>query len=110
MTKKADFALPAMLPKNHAYDALNDFFKAHEDVVVEIEILPSALTPTDALTLQDGINIGIPKKVLVQAYLKARTMFFLQDGNSSSKAVSASTIPRDLNFSSSRISVIISSC
>ena len=110
MAKKADVALSAMLPKNHAYDALNDFFKAHEDVIVEIEILPSALAPTDALTLQDGTNIGVPKKVLVQAYLKARTIFFLQDGSSSSKTVSASTIPRDLNFSSSRISVIISSC
>ena len=109
MAKKADVALSAMLPKNHAYDALNDFFKAHEDVIVEIEILPSALAPTNALTLQDGTNIGIPKKVLVQAYLKARTIFFLQDGSSSSKAVSASTIPRYLNFSSSRISVIISS-
>ncbi|OCK91039.1 uncharacterized protein K441DRAFT_576677 [Cenococcum geophilum 1.58] len=76
-----------MLPKNHAYDALNDFFKAHENVAVEIEILPSALAPTDALILQDGINIGIPKKVLVQAYLKARTIFFLQDGSSPSKTL-----------------------
>ena len=110
MAKNADLALSAMLPKNRAYDALNDFFKAHEDVTVEIEILPSALAPTDTLILQDGINIGIPKKVLVQAYLNARTIFFLQDGSLPSKAVSASRIPRDLNFSSSRISVIISNC
>ena len=110
MAKKADVASSAMLLKNYAYDALNDFFKAHEDVKVEIEILPSALAPIGALILQDGINIGIPKKVLVQAYLKARTIFFLQDGSSPSKAVSASSIPRDLNFSSSRTPVIISNC
>ena len=110
MVKKADVVLSAMLPKYHAYDALNDFFKAHEDVAVEIEILPSALAPTDTLVLEDGINIGIPKEVLVQAYLKARTIFFLQDESSPSKAVSASSIPRDLDFSSSRISTIISNC
>ena len=110
MAKKADITLSAILPKNHAYDALNDFFKAHEDVAVEIEIIPPALAPNDALILQDGINIGVPKKVLVQAYLKARSIFFLQDGSSPSKAVSASSIPRDLNFSSSRISIIISNC
>lgn len=110
MAKKADVFLSAMLPKNHAYDALNDFFKAHEDVTVEIEILPSALAPSDTLVLQDGINIGIPKEVLVQAYLKARTIFFLQDASSPSKAVSASSIPRYLNFSSSRISTVISNC
>ncbi|OCL01423.1 hypothetical protein AOQ84DRAFT_9328 [Glonium stellatum] len=76
-----------MVPKTHAYDALNDFFKAHENIVVEIEILPSALVSDDTLLLQDGINIGITKKVLAQAYLKARTVFFLQDGSSPSEAL-----------------------
>ena len=108
MAKRTDITLSAILSKKHAYDALNDFFKAHEDVAVEIEILPSALAPNDTLILRDGINIGVPKKVLVQAYLKARSIFFLQDGSSPSKAVSASSIPRYLNFSSSRISIIIS--
>jgi hypothetical protein len=59
-----------------AYSALNNFFSAHESEVVEIEILPPAIQPTDGLLMQDGLNLGVPKKVLVAAYVKARQLFF----------------------------------
>lgn len=59
-----------------AYNALNDFFAAHEDDVVEIEMLPSAIQPTNGLLMQDGLNLGVPKKVLVAAYVRARQLFF----------------------------------
>ena len=59
-----------------AYSALNNFFSAHESEVVEIEMLPPAIQPTDGLLMQDGLNLGVPKKVLVAAYVKARQLFF----------------------------------
>ncbi|OCK85382.1 hypothetical protein K432DRAFT_431648 [Lepidopterella palustris CBS 459.81] len=64
--------------QDQAYNTLCEFFKANEDAVVEIEVLPSALSPADSLVLQDGVNIGIPKTLLVQAYLKAHSLFFLR--------------------------------
>jgi hypothetical protein len=59
-----------------AYNALNSFFFSHEDEVVEIEMLPPAIQPVDGLVMQDAHNLGIPKKVLVAAYIKARQLFF----------------------------------
>ncbi|KAF2801419.1 uncharacterized protein BDZ99DRAFT_350541, partial [Mytilinidion resinicola] len=59
-----------------AYDELNAFFTTNERFVVEIEVLPSAMQPTDTLTLQDGVNLGVSKKILTQAFLKARQLFF----------------------------------
>ncbi|KAF2642344.1 hypothetical protein P280DRAFT_467710 [Massarina eburnea CBS 473.64] len=59
-----------------AYDHLDAFFTAHQDEVVEIEILPSGFDPTDGFSMQQGIHIGIPKKVLRLAFLDARSRFF----------------------------------
>ncbi|KAF2491257.1 protein prenylyltransferase [Lophium mytilinum] len=59
-----------------AYEELNAFFTTNERSVVEIAIIPSALQPEDTLTLQDGINLGVSKKILTQAFLKARQSFF----------------------------------
>jgi hypothetical protein len=59
-----------------AYSALNNFFSMYENEVVEIEMLPPAIQPTDGLLMQDGLNLGVPKKVLVAAYLKAKELFF----------------------------------
>ncbi|KAL2352811.1 hypothetical protein BJ546DRAFT_155482 [Cryomyces antarcticus] len=56
------------------YDAITSFFQSHEGEVVEIEILPSAMR-TSSLVLRDGACIGIPKKVLVRAFLTARVIF-----------------------------------
>ena len=70
------------------YGVLNEFFVAHQDEIVEVEVLPSALAPTEGLVLKDGINLGVPKKVLVQAYLTARTTLFAHQTNLSIDTVS----------------------
>ncbi|KAF2202447.1 hypothetical protein GQ43DRAFT_369121 [Delitschia confertaspora ATCC 74209] len=41
-----------------------------------MELLPPALSPAEGLVLQDGIYLGVSKKVLAQAYLIARKVFF----------------------------------
>jgi hypothetical protein len=86
--------------ESRAYDALASIFEQNQNSV-EIEILPPALTPTDGrLIVQDkpvaGKSfVGIPKKVLVLAFLKARD-FFLRGrsaGNSTSeKSLTATAI------------------
>ncbi|KAF1967632.1 protein prenylyltransferase [Bimuria novae-zelandiae CBS 107.79] len=58
------------------YTALNAYLTAHAHEVVEIEILPPALEPSDSLLLEDGANLGLPKKVLALAYVHARHVFF----------------------------------
>src|SRR5438034_11622425 len=84
--------------QSRAYDALVSVFEQHQNGV-EIEILPPALTPTDGrLIVQDkpatGKSfVGIPKKVLVLAFLKARD-FFLRErnaGNSTSEKILTDT-------------------
>ncbi|KAF1960450.1 hypothetical protein CC80DRAFT_294079 [Byssothecium circinans] len=59
-----------------AYNNLNTFFTAHQDAPVEIEILLPCFEPEDGLSMQDGPNIGIPKEILVLAFLEARARFF----------------------------------
>ncbi|KAI9674363.1 MAG: hypothetical protein M1829_003765 [Trizodia sp. TS-e1964] len=54
------------------YAQITDFFNGHAGRLLEIEILPSSFTTT----LIDGPNIGIPKGVLVAAFLAARKIFF----------------------------------
>ncbi|KAF2709375.1 protein prenylyltransferase [Pleomassaria siparia CBS 279.74] len=67
----------AAVLQEKAYNALNEFFTSHESQVLEIEILPPAIQPMGGeLMMQDGLNVGISKKVLVLAYLKARQLFF----------------------------------
>ena len=59
-----------------AYDALTNYFNAHLDEVLEIEILPPSHEPVGSLILEDGPNLGLPKKVLVLAFIHARRLFF----------------------------------
>lgn len=59
-----------------AYNALNNYFNAHTDEVVEIEILPPSHEPVGSLILEDGPNLGLAKKILVLAFLHARHLFF----------------------------------
>ncbi|KAF2794916.1 protein prenylyltransferase [Melanomma pulvis-pyrius CBS 109.77] len=80
--------------QDQAYDALSEFFSVHEDEVVEIEILPPAIQPTDGLLMMDGLNVGVPKKILVLAYVKARQLFFasIQVDGTSLQALDASRV------------------
>lgn len=59
-----------------AYTALNTYFTTHADLILEIEVLPPAFEPTDALILEDGANLGMPKKILALAFVYARQVFF----------------------------------
>jgi hypothetical protein len=59
-----------------AYESLSHYFREHEDEVVEIEVLPPAIAPPDGILMQDGLNVGIPKKILALAYMEARQKFF----------------------------------
>lgn len=59
-----------------AYNALTGYFQQHEDEVVEIEILPPAIEPPGGILMQDGLNLGLPKKTLVLAFSEARQVFF----------------------------------
>lgn len=60
-----------------AYEAIVNAFESHQNLALELEILPSAVAvPEGKLILQDGRCIGIPKKVLVHAFIRARGLFF----------------------------------
>jgi hypothetical protein len=57
-----------------AYEALLKAFST--DARYEIEILPSSIAPPDGqLIMVDEECIGVPKAVLVQAFLVARSQF-----------------------------------
>jgi len=71
----ADSIPPEELQKL-AYETLSSYFYEHQDEVIEIEILPPAIEPPDGIIMQDGLSIGIPKKILVLAFLEARKRFF----------------------------------
>lgn len=87
--------------QEHAYNALNDCFTKHQDDVLEIEILPSLIeynsgkdhSSIEAAILQDGLCIGIPKQMLILAYLQARDIFFKHRlrGEASSQAAYEAT-------------------
>jgi hypothetical protein len=59
-----------------AYERLSCALHAHDKQVLEIEILPPAIQPPDGLLIQDGLSLGIPKKVLALAFIEARKQFF----------------------------------
>jgi len=62
--------------QNAAYDALERMFSANIDKVLDIEILPSSAdVPGGQLFFEDELGVGIPKKVLVAAFVKAREIF-----------------------------------
>jgi hypothetical protein len=59
-----------------AYKALRQLFETYHDRSLEIEILPPAITPPDGhYFIQEDLSIGIPKKVLVSGFLRARDVF-----------------------------------
>lgn len=59
-----------------AYSTLNTYFSNHSHENLEIEILPPAFSSLESLILEDGANLGIPKKTLVLAFVHARHLFF----------------------------------
>jgi hypothetical protein len=65
--------------QTQAYEALNSYFQAHEKQIIEIELLPPAIKPPDGILMQDGCNLGIPKKTLALAFVDARKRFFNDD-------------------------------
>jgi hypothetical protein len=79
-----------------AYKSLSKYFQEHEDEVVEIEILPPAIQPPDGITMQDGLSLGVPKKILALAYVEARQRFFMnkqtQDAFTIAQALQATKV------------------
>ncbi|RMZ69479.1 prenyltransferase [Pyrenophora seminiperda CCB06] len=63
-------------PQQVAYECLAKYFQEHENETIEIEILSPAIQPPDGILMQDGLSLGVPKKILVLAYLEARQRFF----------------------------------
>lgn len=61
--------------EERAYDVLTTFFAQHQDHALEIEILPPAIQPPDGFLMHEGLNVGIPKKILTLAFLEARRRF-----------------------------------
>jgi hypothetical protein len=71
-----------------AYHALQRLFVHHREIILEIEILPSAISPPDEqLFVKDDKYIGISKKVLVAAFLRAREIFAARDHDEKSYSV-----------------------
>jgi hypothetical protein len=77
-----------------AYESSSKYLREHEDEVVEIEILPPAIAPPDGILMQDGLYLGVPKKILALAYVEARQQFFenRQHGPKSAAALQATKI------------------
>ncbi|KAJ4365148.1 hypothetical protein N0V83_008766 [Neocucurbitaria cava] len=71
-----------------AYDTLSRCFQEHEDDVLEIEILPPVFEPLNGILMQDGLNLGIPKKILAIAYVEARQRFFKETRNNNNNMTS----------------------
>ena len=86
--ESGDGSIPGSELQEQAYNALNAFFNVHQDEVVEIEILPPAIQPTDGLLMNDGLNLGVPKKVLVLAYVEAKRTFFRSVNDEADASVS----------------------
>lgn len=80
MSSTSNEADPTIPPSpQQLYKELLLFFNNHAGEVLEIEVLPAAFPLPRGSTspiLQDGPNLGIPKKALVQAFLVARHTFF----------------------------------
>ncbi|KAF1940181.1 protein prenylyltransferase [Clathrospora elynae] len=77
-----------------AYKRLSEYFQEHAEDVITIEILPPAIQPPDGVLMQDGLNLGVPKKILALAYMEARQRFFdnIKNGTTSSTALQATNI------------------
>lgn len=77
-----------------AYQRLSAYLQEHQDHVCEIEVLPPAVQPPDGILMYDGLNLGIPKKILVLAFIEARQIFLHHKGrsDSSSEALQATKV------------------
>jgi hypothetical protein len=65
-----------------AYYALERMFSANIDKVLDIEILPSSAdVPKGHIFFEDELGVGIPKKALVAAFVKAREIFAARSTN-----------------------------
>jgi hypothetical protein len=64
------------------YQALTEELRKCYDAPLEIEILPSGISPPDGLPFfLDGQCLGIPKKTLAAAFLYGRHIFMSQLDN-----------------------------
>jgi hypothetical protein len=61
--------------RTQAYAALSSYLEAHHKQIVEVEVLPPAIKPPDGLFLEDGLSLGIPKKIFALAFVEARKIF-----------------------------------
>jgi hypothetical protein len=85
---------PAVEQQQRVYESLCRYFDEHENEVIEVEILPPAIEPTDGVLMQDGSSLGIPKKALVLAFLAARQVFFdNKDSSRTDPKVQKYTLP-----------------
>jgi hypothetical protein len=81
--------------KDQAYRALSNYFNAHQNETIEIEVLPPAIQPPNGVLMEDGSSLGIPKKILALAFVRARELFFAgikADGPVSRLSLEASRI------------------
>lgn len=80
--------------QTQAYDALSSYLQAHNNQIIEIEVLPPAIQPPNGLLMHDGLSVGIPKKILALAYVEARKRFFhnVKDEDSQSLALQATKV------------------
>ncbi|KAF2100466.1 hypothetical protein NA57DRAFT_74075 [Rhizodiscina lignyota] len=68
------------IPSTSPYKVLSDVFEKNKDSILEIEVLGSEVPlPEGQLILQDGLCVGIPKKVLAKAFVEARAIFMTRN-------------------------------
>lgn len=78
--------------QNAAYNALERMFSVNIDRVLDIEILPSSAdVPDGQLFFEDELGVGIPKKVLVAAFVKAREVFAARSINTNDRIYQVSS-------------------
>jgi hypothetical protein len=77
-----------------AYETLSVYFLKHHNKVIEIEILPPSIQPRDGISMQDGLSLGVPKKILALAFVEARRHFFenIRDDGFQAMAMVASKV------------------
>jgi hypothetical protein len=73
--------------QGQAYETLSRYLDTHRKQIMEIEVLPSAIKPPDGMLMKDGLNLGIPKKILALAFVEARKRFFANADDESTHAL-----------------------
>lgn len=85
--------------QNAAYDALERIFSANIDRVLDIEILPSSAdVPDGQLFFEDELGVGIPKKMLVAAFVQAREIFAARSTNANDQSYQVSRFQHDVYY------------